>query len=104
MTIQVAQSGDGWASEQKSSLLIYYRDGAVEQVITDLATYETLDGLKYSFNARTRRGDQEECISGEALVPSKGGAGIVTYQQPEEKCHSPALRHHISQSSILSCC
>jgi hypothetical protein len=91
MTIQIARIGEGWAMEQKSTLLIYYKEGATdnkegtaEQVITNVATYESLDGLKYSFNARTLRGIHEECISGEALVPSKGGAGIVTYQQPDE--------------------
>ncbi|MGV8948244.1 MAG: EipB family protein [Candidatus Paracaedibacter sp.] len=84
MTIQLAKVGDGWAIEQKSTLHIYYRDGSAEQVITTLATYESMDGLKYSFNARTVRGDEEESISGEAILASKGGAGIVTYQQPDE--------------------
>ncbi len=84
MTIQLAKVGDGWAIEQKSTLHIYFRDGSAEQVITNLATYESLDGLKYSFNARTVRGEEEESISGEAILASKGGAGIVTYQQPDE--------------------
>lgn len=84
MTIQLAKIGDGWAIEQKSTLHVYYRDGSAEQVITTLATYESMDGLKYSFNARTMRGDEEETISGEAILASKGGAGIVTYQQPDE--------------------
>jgi len=84
MMIQLAKVGDGWAIEQKSTLHIYYRDGSAEQVITNLATYESLDGLKYSFNARTARGEEEESISGEAILASKGGAGIVTYQQPDE--------------------
>ncbi len=84
MTIQLANAGEGWVIEQKSTLHIYYKDGTAEQVITHLATYESMDGLKYSFNARTVRGDQEETISGEAILASKGGAGIVTYQQPDE--------------------
>lgn len=84
MTIQLANAGEGWVIEQKSTLHIYYKDGTAEQVITNLATYESMDGLKYSFNARTVRGDQEETISGEAILASKGGAGIVTYQQPDE--------------------
>lgn len=84
MTIQLAKIGEGWAIEQKSTLHVYYRDGSAEQVITTLATYESMDGLKYSFNARTMRGDEEETISGEAILASKGGAGIVTYQQPDE--------------------
>lgn len=84
MTIQLAKAGEGWAIEQKSILHIYYKDGSAEQVITTLATYESMDGLKYSFNTRTLRADQEDIISGEAILASKGGAGIVTYQQPEE--------------------
>lgn len=84
MTIQVAKAGDGWAIEQKLTLHIYYKDGTAEQVITSLATYESMDGLKYNFNARTLRGDVEEIISGDAILASKGGAGIVTYQQPDE--------------------
>jgi hypothetical protein len=83
MTIQLAKVGDGWAIEQKSTLHIYYKDESAEQVITTLATYESLDGLKYSFNARTLRGEEEENISGDAILASKGGAGIVTYQQPD---------------------
>ena len=84
MTIQLAKIGDGWSIEQKSTLQIYYKDETAEQVITSLATYESMDGLKYSFNARTLRGDQEDTISGEAILASKGGAGIVTYQEPDE--------------------
>ncbi|MBX9805109.1 MAG: DUF1849 family protein [Alphaproteobacteria bacterium] len=84
MTIQLAKVGDGWSIEQKSTLHIYYKDETAEQVITTLATYESLDGLKYNFNARTVRGDQEDTISGEAILASKGGAGIVTYQEPDE--------------------
>lgn len=84
MTIQLAKIGDGWAIEQKSTLHIYYKDGSAEQVITILATYESMDGLKYDFNVRTLRGEEEEFISGEAILASKGGAGIVTYQQPDE--------------------
>lgn len=84
MTIQLAKVGEGWAIEQKSTLHIYYKDSSAEQVITTLATYESMDGLKYSFNARTLRADQEETISGDAMLASKGGAGIVTYQQPDE--------------------
>lgn len=84
MTIQLAKVGEGWAIEQKSTLHIYYKDGSAEQVITTLATYESMDGLKYSFNARTLRADQEETISGDAILANKGGAGIVTYQQPDE--------------------
>lgn len=83
MTIQLAKVGDGWAIEQKSTLHIYYKDDSAEQVITTLATYESLDGLKYSFNAHTLRGEEEENISGDAILASKGGAGIVTYQQPD---------------------
>lgn len=84
MTIQLAKAGDGWAIEQQSTLHIYYKDGTAEQVITSLATYESTDGSKYNFNARTLRGDQEEIISGDAILASKGGAGIVTYLQPDE--------------------
>jgi hypothetical protein len=84
MTIQLARAGDGWAYEQKLTLHVYYTDGSVEQVITSLATYESMDGLKYNFNERTLRGDEEEVVSGDAVLASKGGAGIVTYQQPDE--------------------
>ena len=84
MTIQLAKAGDGWAIEQKSTLHIYYKDETAEQVITTLATYESMDGLKYNFNVHTLRADQEEIISGDAILASKGGAGIVTYQQPDE--------------------
>jgi len=72
MTIQLAKAGDGWAIEQKSTLHIYYKDESAEQVITSLATYESLDGLKYSFNARTLRGEEEEIISGDAISCKQG--------------------------------
>lgn len=84
MTIQLAKAGEGWAIEQKCTVHIYHKDGTAEQVITTLATYETMDGLKYSFNERILKGDQEETISGDAILASKGGAGIVTYQEPDE--------------------
>lgn len=108
MTLQVAKVGEGWAVEQKSTLHIYYKDGSAEQIITTLATYESIDGLKYSFNARTTRGDQEELISGQAILASKGGAGLVNYQHPDASTvQLPAgtifptqhLRHMLKEAS-----
>ena len=84
MTLQVVHTGEGWAIEQKSTLHVYNKDGSAEQIRNTLTTWESADGLTYSFKVRTVRGDDEEIIGGDAFIPTKGGAGLVTYQQPEE--------------------
>lgn len=83
MTIQVIDTGDGWAIEQKSSLIIYKAEEGAEQFTTTLATWESKNGLQYKFNARTLRdGEEEDLLSGSAIMATKEGAGVVTYQSP----------------------
>jgi hypothetical protein len=84
MTIEIIDTGDGWSIRQKSGLMIYSTDGSAEQIMTTLTTYESKDGLQYTFKAITlRNGEDEEVLSGEAVLATKDGEGIVTYKTPE---------------------
>lgn len=84
LTIQIIDTGDGWAFEQNSSLIIYNSDGEGEQVNTNIASWQDYPGNRYRFNARTlRNGQVEENIHGEALKTGGDAPVKVIYEQPE---------------------
>lgn len=76
MTIQLAKAGEGWAIEQKSTLHIYYKDGSAEQVITSLATYESLDGLSIVFMPVPFAGIRKRILVGMPSLRAREGQGL----------------------------
>ncbi len=82
LTVQIIDTGDGWAFEQHSVLQVYYNLGYSDQYITTIASWESKDGGRYRFNVRSlRNGAEEEFMKGDGSVVSSQ-AGHVTYQLP----------------------
>lgn len=83
MTIKIWDTGDGWVFEQNSSLIVYYASGEVEQVNTNVATWQDYAGNHYRFNSRTlRNGQEEDVIRGEAHKGAQNASGKVIYKFP----------------------
>ena len=82
LTVQITDTGDGWAFEQHSVLQVYYNLGYSDQYITTIASWESKDGQRYRFNVRSlRNGTEEEFMKGDGVViPSQ--EGHVGYQLP----------------------
>jgi len=85
MTINVYDTGDGLVFEQNSALTIYNGDGEGEQIVTNLATWQSYDGSRYRFTSRTvRNGEEEELIRGEALKDDASKSTKIKYSKPNE--------------------
>lgn len=85
MYYEWGEACDGWTVDQRFRLrLVYAEEGAVE-INSTLLTWESKDGLKYSFNEkRLRNGDVEDDIHGEAHLDGPGKGGVATFEKPQE--------------------
>jgi hypothetical protein len=84
MTIQVIDTGDGWAYEQKSSLIIYNSEGEGEQINTSVLSWQNREGSHYRFTCSTlRNGENEEMMRGEAI--KQNGGFKLCYFEPETR-------------------
>lgn len=84
MTIEVIDTGDGWAVAQKSYLIVYDSAGEGEPINTTLLSWESKNGARYRFYMRTmRNGDQEDVIRGDACKSPDGKTCVVNYEYPE---------------------
>ena len=86
MNYEVADSCDGWATQQRLAMTITNRDGQDIELISDYATLEAKDGLSMRFRMRqTTDTAVTEQVEGTATLDSKGGPGHVHYTVPDEK-------------------
>jgi hypothetical protein len=85
MYYEWGEACDGWTVDQRFRLrLVYAEEGTVE-INSTLLTWESKDGLKYSFNEkRLRNGDVEDDIHGEAHVDGKDKGGTATFEKPDQ--------------------
>lgn len=84
MSIQVLDTGDGWAMEQESTLIAYDSTGEGEQTSTTILSWESKDGRRYRFHIKTvRNGELAEEIEGDAFKAPDGKSCIVNYVNPE---------------------
>ncbi|HVA14336.1 MAG TPA: cell envelope integrity EipB family protein [Stellaceae bacterium] len=83
MYYEWGEACDGWTVDQRFRLrLVYSEEGTVE-VNSTLLTWESKDGLRYSFNEkRLRNGDVEDDIHGEAHLDGKGKGGVAQFEKP----------------------
>ena len=84
LTIQIRDVDDSWAVEQTSKLRIIDVEGVEHSVTMTSASLEQKDGLQYQFNCSTiRNGVMDENMRGNALMATKNGEGVATYQSPQ---------------------
>lgn len=76
----------GWTVDQRFRLRLLYADEGTVDISSSLVTWESKDGLRYNFNEkRSRNGEIEEDIHGQAHLDGKGKGGIAEFEEPERK-------------------
>jgi len=85
MGYEVIDACDGWAVRQRLSMTLTNTEGQDIEMVSDYATWESKDGLKFRFHMKqttdTAVTNQTE---GDAFLESTGGAGEVHYTVPED--------------------
>lgn len=76
---------DGWTVEQRYRLALVSGGGELE-IVTNYATWESKDGLKYRFKVRkSKNGKPEEEITGDASLDGPGKPGRANFTQPKKQ-------------------
>lgn len=85
LAFEWGDSCDGWTVEQRYKLTLVFSQPEAVEIVTNYATWESKDGLKYRFKVRkTRNGKAEADVAGEAFLTGAGEAGKATYVSPEK--------------------
>lgn len=83
MSFEWGESCDGWIIEQHYVMRFEQSEGDDFTVMTDYVTWESKDGLEYSFNVKRRtNGVETEVVSGTASLESKGRGGQARFDRP----------------------
>jgi hypothetical protein len=84
MGYEVIDACDGWAVRQRLEMNILNSDGQTIQMISDYATWESKDGLRFRFHVRqTTEGAVTSQTDGDARLERPGGPGIAHYTAPQ---------------------
>jgi hypothetical protein len=85
MYYEWGEACDGWTVDQRFRLrLVYAEEGTVE-INSTLLTWESKDGQRYRFNEkRTRNGEVQDDIHGEAHLNGPGKGGTAQFDRPDE--------------------
>lgn len=86
MGYEVMNACDGWATRQRLNITVTNTDGQDIKMVSDYATWESMDGLKFRFHMKqTTDGAVTTQTDGVASLDHRGGAGIVHYTLPKPK-------------------
>jgi len=86
LAYQWGETCDGWTIEQRYKLEMQYDEDPATEIGSTFVTWESKDGLKYRFNERkTRNGQLEEEIKGDAFLNAKDHAGKASFTKPKEQ-------------------
>jgi hypothetical protein len=84
MGYEVIDACDGWAVRQRLDMTITNSDGQNIDMISDYATWESKDGLRFRFHVRqTTDGAVTSQTDGDARLERPGGPGVAHYTTPE---------------------
>ena len=85
MGYEVIDACDGWAVRQRLSMTLTNTDGQDIEMVSDYATWESKDGLKFRFHMKqTTDTAVTNQTDGDAFLASTGGPGEVHYTVPED--------------------
>lgn len=85
MGYEVIDACDGWAVRQRLSMTLTNTDGQDVQMISDYATWESKDGLKFRFHMKqTTDTAVTSQTDGDAKLDRTGGPGEAHYTVPED--------------------
>src|SRR5690348_17237663 len=85
MGYEVIDACDGWAVRQRLSMTLTNSEGQDVQMVSDYATWESKDGLKFRFHMKqTTDTAVTSQTDGEASLERPGGPGEVHYTVPDD--------------------
>jgi EipB-like len=85
MGYEVIDACDGWAVRQRLAMTLTNTDGQDIQMVSDYATWESKDGLKFRFHMKqTTDSAVTSQTDGDASLERTGGPGKVHYTSPED--------------------
>jgi hypothetical protein len=85
MGYEVIDACDGWAVRQRLSMTLTNTDGQDVKMVSDYATWEAKDGLKFRFHMKqTTDTAVTSQTDGDAKLDSPGGPGEAHYTVPED--------------------
>ncbi|HEX5327793.1 MAG TPA: cell envelope integrity EipB family protein [Acetobacteraceae bacterium] len=84
MGYEVIDACDGWAVRQRLDMNILNNDGQNIEIVSDYATWESKDGLRFRFHMRqTTEGAVISQTDGNATLTHPGGPGEAHYTTPK---------------------
>ncbi len=85
MGYEVIDACDGWAVRQRLSMTLTNTDGQDIQMVSDYATWESKDGLKFRFHMKqTTDTAVTSQTDGDATLEKAGGPGTAHYTAPAD--------------------
>jgi hypothetical protein len=85
MGYEVIDACDGWAVRQRLSMTLTNTEGQDVQMVSDYATWESKDGLKFRFHMKqTTDTAVTSQTDGDAKLERTGGPGEAHYTVPED--------------------
>jgi EipB-like len=85
MGYEVIDACDGWAVRQRLSMTVTNTDGQAIKMVSDYATWEAKDGLKFRFHMKqTTDTAVTSQTDGDAKLERAGGPGEAHYTVPED--------------------
>jgi EipB-like len=85
MGYEVIDACDGWAVRQRLSMTLTNTDGQDVKMVSDYATWEAKDGLKFRFHMKqTTDTAVTSQTDGDAFLERAGGPGEAHYTVPED--------------------
>jgi len=86
LAYQWGESCDGWTIEQRYKLNMQYEQDQPVDINSNFVTWESKDGKSYRFNERrTRNGQADEDIKGDAALKGAKGAGAAVFSKPKDQ-------------------
>ncbi len=83
LTVDWSRSCDGWTVDQRLALVVEESSGRSSTTEISFSSFESLDGLTYSFSTKTKRdGAVVDEYRGEAGRPDAGGVVEAIYSVP----------------------
>ncbi len=84
MTVEMAETCDGWTTEQHNNFTIHYAEDNPDLNLTAVfVSWESKDGLRFRFSQReSKNGELDKEVSGQAQLAGKGKGGSVTFSKP----------------------
>jgi hypothetical protein len=85
MAYELGETCDAWTVEQRYRLKMGYSESPDVTIASSLESSEAKTGLRYRFDHKETRADEEEKTAGTAMLEGEDKGGTVEFEQPSDK-------------------